>query len=355
MASSAPNAHPLIAAFNVTVLGAIFVFDALTPADNVSVCFAYTIPIVLSLLEDGRRTLLYTAGAVLFSIIGSFIQPPNDQITGVFVMNRLIAIVTQCAMALLVRYRLTMESALQASLDEQRETVERQRHFIAMLSHEIRTPLTVMDGHAYRLIKRGRALSGEDVVTRAQKIRAAAARVNGIITAVLTLTSVGADRIEASFAPVDPRRLLDTVIHGMAEGRPAPIVQDLGDLPDVIVADPLLLTQAFENIIGNAIKYSPEDRPITVAGSAEGAELVVRVADQGSGIAPDDLPKVFTPYFRGGNSRSVPGAGIGLHLVQRFIAAHGGSVSIDSRVGTGTTVTVRLPRIQPEGARKTHV
>ncbi len=333
-----------IFAGNLAILAGVFFFDSITPADNVSICFAYAIPIVLSILEGGRRPFLYAGIATVLSVTGSFIQPPNDAITLTFVANRVIAIGTQWAMALLVRYRLAVEEALNRSLQEQRETVERQQRFIAMLSHEIRTPLTVVDGQAYRLIKLSRTSPPEDIERRAQKVRDAAARVNGIINAVLASASVGEKAIQATPKPVDPKALLTDVVQNAVENGATTISCDLDGLPPRIEADPTLLFQIFENILSNAIKYSAPGSPITVTGASRGAEVTVEVTDRGRGIDPAELPKLFTPYYRGGNSRGVPGAGIGLYLVDRFVSAHGGSVSIASRVGEGTTVTVRLPR-----------
>jgi signal transduction histidine kinase len=350
MTRVASNARPLIAAFNIAALGAVFLFDAVTPADNVSICFAYTIPIVLSMLEGGgRRTVAYTGAALVLSVAGSFIQPPNDQLTVVFVANRLIAAVTLCMMALLVRYRLAMEAALQATLAQKREQIDRQRRFIVMLSHEVRTPLTVLDGHAYRLMKRGDALSTEEVAKRALKIRAAAARIEGVIGSVLTMSAVGTERVTTNPRPVN----LQTLLHGLAqhtdEGETT-IRCDLDRLPERIMADPLLLAQIFENLLSNAVKYSPPGAVVAISGETEGDAAVVQISDQGDGIDPRELPQVFTPYFRGANSRGVPGAGIGLHLVERFVTAHGGAVSINSRPGEGAAVTVRLPIFPPERA-----
>ncbi|MCM8738672.1 HAMP domain-containing histidine kinase [Azospirillum sp. A1-3] len=329
------NLRPLIIAVNMAAIGAVFLFDAVTPADNVSVCFAYTIPIVLSILENGTRTVAYTISALALTVLGSFIQPPDDRITLVFVVNRLIAALTLCMMALLVRYRLAIEASLQAMLD-------RQRRFISMLSHEIRTPLTVMDGHAYRLIKRGHALSADEVRKRAQTIRTAAARIDGIITSVSTMSAMGTEQMTPALQPTDLRALLDGLAQSAGEDG-AVVACDLDRLPARINADPQLLTQAFDNLIGNAIKYARPISQLMVSGGCEGEDVVVRINDRGNGIAPSDLPQVFTPYFRGANSRGVPGAGIGLHLVACIIAAHGGTVSLDSRLGEGTTATVRLP------------
>lgn len=333
----------LVVLANVVSTASVFILDAVTPAENVSVCFAYAIPIILTLLDGGRRVFLYATVATVLSVLGFFIQPLDEAITWSFAANRVIAIATQWAVAFLVRYRVAMEEALNRSLDEQRDEVERQRRFVAMLSHEVRTPLTVMDGQAYRILKRSGSMARGDIAARAQKIRDAAVRIDRIIAAILASASVQRNDLRADVRPVDLKRLLRDVIQNAAESDAALVSADLEGLPERIEGDQMLLFQVFENILANAVKYSPPGTPIAVYGLRRGHEVVVSVADRGTGIGAEDLPNLFMPYYRGSNSRGVPGTGMGLHLVERFVAAHGGKVSIDSRPGEGTTVTVRLP------------
>ena len=95
------------------------------------------------------------------------------------------------------------------------------------------------------------------------------------------------------------------------------------------------------------MKYSAEGSTVRIAGSVDGEMAVVSVSDQGVGVAAEELPQVSGLYFRGGNSQGIPGAGIGLYLVERFVAMHGGTMSVESEVGKGTTVTIRLPSAAP--------
>ncbi|GAB4170735.1 MAG: hypothetical protein OHK0024_06810 [Thalassobaculales bacterium] len=341
------KAGALVSILNMSLLAAVFIADALTPADNVSICFAYAIPIMLSLLEGGRRSLVYAAAATLLSLAGSFIQPPGDTITAVFIANRVLAIAMQWALALVVRYRLDHEAAMARALTEQAEKVERQQRFIAILSHEVRTPLTVVDGQAYRLIKLAGDASAEDVVRRARTIREAVARLDGIVSGILASAAADRGELVANLMPVDLGRLIGDLARRVAENDGARITCMLDALPATVDADPVLLTQVFENLLANAVKYAGPGSPITITGRADGADIEIRVSDQGVGVAQGDLPHLFTPYFRGTNSRGVPGAGIGLYLVDRFMAAHGGSVAIERPAGTGTTVVLRLPQQSP--------
>ncbi len=105
----------------------------------------------------------------------------------------------------------------------------------------------------------------------------------------------------------------------------------------------MLIQQIFENILSNAVKFSSGQPIIRLRGIVEDGYAVVSVSDQGSGISAADLPRVGEPYYRGANSVGITGTGLGLHLARNFVAAHGGTISVDSSPGRGTTVTVRLP------------
>ncbi|WP_207459345.1 HAMP domain-containing sensor histidine kinase [Azospirillum sp. SYSU D00513] len=338
-------------ACNVAFIGGIFLLDAVTSADNVSICFAYAIPIVLGILEGQRAAFWYACAATLLSVVGTFIQPPTNQITAVFYANRVIAIATQWAMALLVHYRLRAEEVLRRGLEEEREKVDRQKRFIAMLSHEVKTPLTTIDGQAYRMGKLASGITPEDVAVRSGKIRDAVRRVNDIIEGVLLSSSVGTGEPAPALGPLDLRLLVaDAAAQAReAAGGDAAVTGDLAGLPERFEGDGTLLSQLFGNLVSNALKYSGPGATVRVSGWTEEGHAVVAVADEGIGIDAADIPHLFNPYFRGGNSRGVSGAGIGLYLVDRYVAAHGGTVTVDSTPGAGTTVTVRLPLGRPAG------
>jgi signal transduction histidine kinase len=104
-----------------------------------------------------------------------------------------------------------------------------------------------------------------------------------------------------------------------------------------------MLRQILDNLISNAIKYSPAETEISVIGLTQDDAAVISVIDRGRGIPEGDRAKLFEPYYRASNSRGVHGTGIGLYVVQRYIASHGGAIDIDSKLGAGTTVTIRIP------------
>jgi signal transduction histidine kinase len=100
---------------------------------------------------------------------------------------------------------------------------------------------------------------------------------------------------------------------------------------------------AFYNLVDNALKFTGPENPIEIRAFEDGRSLLVEVADTGPGIPPDELPRIFEELYRGTNARGFEGSGLGLALVQRVIARHGGAVSVRSRPGQGSVFTVRLP------------
>jgi signal transduction histidine kinase len=110
------------------------------------------------------------------------------------------------------------------------------------------------------------------------------------------------------------------------------------------MADRMALTSAVDNLLDNALKYSPPGAPVLCEAEADGGELTIRVRDRGYGIAAEDREHVFEKFYRGNGeiSRQVKGAGVGLSLVRQIVEAHGGTVDFDSRVGEGTVFRIRL-------------
>ena len=113
--------------------------------------------------------------------------------------------------------------------------------------------------------------------------------------------------------------------------------------PSSVLADPRLLQYVFDNLLSNACKYSPTDPDIEVAVRSDDGFVIVTVTDHGIGIPDQEIGQVFQRYFRASNARTIPGNGIGLYLAQTIVAGHGGTLSVDSMLERGTTVTVRLP------------
>jgi two-component system, OmpR family, sensor kinase len=127
---------------------------------------------------------------------------------------------------------------------------------------------------------------------------------------------------------------------------------DLADDLPLIVGDASLLRRVVDNLVDNSRKYSEPKSPVTLRMRREGESVLIAVQDRGMGIDAADLPHIFTPFFRADRSRTrkTGGVGMGLALVRRIVSAHGGEIEVESEVGQGTEVRVRLPRSLPPAA-----
>jgi two-component system, OmpR family, sensor kinase len=241
--------------------------------------------------------------------------------------------------------------AQQASMLEEKLTAERhltqmQRNFVSMASHEFRTPLTIIDGHAQRLIKVGYRLRTDEINARAGKVRAAVLRMTHLIDNLLNSSRLIEGGAALYFHPqeFDLRELLHEICllhHEIAPG--CRLEEDYGAARLPMVGDPKLLSQVFNNLLSNAIKYSPGDSLIKIGADIESERAVITVEDNGLGIPPGDIDRLFERYFRGSNVSGIVGTGVGLNLVKMVVDLHGGDILVESTEGKGSRFTVRLP------------
>lgn len=223
----------------------------------------------------------------------------------------------------------------------------RQLEFVAGVTHELRTPLTAMRSAAQNLAD-GVVREPDQVKGYGALIEREGRRLSDMVEQALEYAGIQSGR---GFA----RR--PTAVAGVVEGALAdlkPLLDEKGfavecdvasGLPTVL-GDAPALRRAVGNLIGNAVKYAAAGAWLAVAAREEPrGEVRVAVADRGPGIAPDDLPHVFEPFYRGRDLAAgrVPGSGLGLALVRHVAEAHGGRVTVASRPGKGTTFTLSLP------------
>ena len=114
-----------------------------------------------------------------------------------------------------------------------------------------------------------------------------------------------------------------------------------------IPADRDRLRQALANLVDNAIKYTPRGGRVDLSAAVDGPAVTIRVADTGAGISEQDLPRIFDRLYRGDQSRTTRGLGLGLNLVRAYVEAQGGSVSVNSTPGHGSVFEIRIPNLSP--------
>lgn len=239
-------------------------------------------------------------------------------------------------------------AVLQDTLENERRMAELQRNFVSMASHEFRTPLNVIDGHAQRLVRMKEVPSAEVLGERCARIRAAVLRMTNLIDHLLDSSQLldGSKLSSLHCTDFSLGLLLHEVCEMHRDSSPAAVIEEVVDagVPEVFHGDARLLFQAFSNLVGNAIKYSPERTPVTVHVSGDAEAVCVAVTDHGIGIPRKDVDHLFERYVRGGNVAGTAGAGVGLYLVKLAVELHQGEVSVTSTEGQGSCFTVRLLR-----------
>lgn len=336
-----PDRRALVFAIIGLLFIGVFIFDIFTPPDDVSICFVYAVLISISVFSYRWSPYACAGLATLLSGLGAFSNPPYETISLAFFANRTIAIAAQWLVAFLVTMHKNSEAMIQAKYEAERGKADASRRFIDVLSHEIGTALTLIDGHAFRLKKLAGDAAQQGLVERSTKIQQAVRHIEEVVRKIQI-----ASEIELGKIPFDPRDfnlaeiVADVVLQFRGERK---ITTDLAGLPPVICGSADMMLQVVSNLVSNAVKFSAADSEIAIAGRMEGSVAVLSVADRGRGIPRDELPKLFEPYYRASNSRGTPGTGIGLYLVHRYVASHGGEITVGSELGSGTTVTIKIP------------
>ena len=242
--------------------------------------------------------------------------------------------------------------AIQASLEEARLDAERanraKSEFLAGMSHELRTPLNAILGFSEVI---GGLFFGRDAIDRyaeyGRDINTGATHLLALIDALLDLAKIEAGRMELHEETGDVQ---DCVDRTLAMCRPVASAKDvdlvLGGIPRIAFrADRQKVVQSLLNVVSNAIKFTPAGGRVTVSAAHRRDGLAFVVADTGIGIAEKDIPKVFEAFrqVESGRSMNAKGTGLGMPLTRHLIELHGGTVSLESEVGVGTTVTILLP------------
>ncbi len=244
-----------------------------------------------------------------------------------------------------------------ADLDSARAKAEEasraKSEFLATMSHELRTPLNAIIG--FSDVQR-RELFGPLGNPRyrdyAGDIHASGMHLLDVITTILDISKADAGKLEVAPVDLDPRPVIEAtvkLIKGPAEAKRIRLALDLPQTSIACRADPHALKQILLNLLSNAVKFTPEGGTVLMqlrAPASESVDFVVR--DTGIGIDPADLPRLMKPFEQatGGYSRRNGGTGLGLPLVDSLVRLQGGTLEIDSAIGKGTIVTVRLPLSQ---------
>jgi PAS domain S-box-containing protein len=237
---------------------------------------------------------------------------------------------------------------LQSAFDRLRELDTLKDQFLASVSHEMRTPLAIIIGFA-DLLERGDDLDPAVRTEALERVRASAAEMRAMVENLLDFSALEAGKLSVVLKPVRVARSVAVVVNTVRALLADHVVAV--DVPEDLEcsADHDGLDRILRNLLANAAKYSDRGRTITVSARAvdAGDGVLIEVADEGVGIPEDQQALVFERLYRGPGAAFVSrGTGVGLNMVKRYAELMGGSVSVRSAVGAGSTFTVRLPGVR---------
>jgi signal transduction histidine kinase/PAS domain-containing protein len=218
--------------------------------------------------------------------------------------------------------------------------------FVATVSHELRTPIALIRGYAETLLEF--ELEPEQHREYLERIQGLTTRLGDLISQILDATHLDADPLILERTPIAFAALVARLRGDLAlSGDDDRLMTDLpADLPPIEV-DAARVGRILENLVGNALKYAPDESPIVIGASVAGSWLAVHIDDEGIGIPETDRPLVTEPFHRAWNVREsrIPGTGLGLYICRRLVEAHGGSLTIGDRPDgrSGTRVSFTLP------------
>ncbi len=263
-----------------------------------------------------------------------------------------VGIVSGALLVLLVLVQQVRHTGAQAQRERQQAQAAQQQAaealaardaFVSAAAHDLRLPLTNILGRADLLqmhLQGGRPLDPSWLQTQATALRYSAKRLQALVDEIADAARVQEGQpLPLRLSPVD----LGTMVQAVVDQLAAPALQVTVGPTRPVQGDAARLERVLENLLGNALKYSGPEQPVTVTVGQEADWVVVRVQDRGVGIPTEEVPHVFTRYYRATTAQGIPGTGLGLAGSKRIVEQHGGYLMLESTVGKGTTVTLYLP------------
>jgi len=232
-------------------------------------------------------------------------------------------------------------------ITREREQEEQRSTFISVISHELQTPIAIIKGYASTLARSDAVLDPEALRTRLKAVEEEADRLNKLVGNLLYASRIQAGGLQMDITPLDLAPLIERAAERLRVKHPeATIALDLPTHLPPVMADRERIEEVLQNLLDNAIKYSPGQAQITVNCRAIADEVIISISDQGMGIPLREQAEIFERFQRAGNSKqsAIQGAGLGLYICRAIIEAHGGRIWVESSLHSGSTFSFSLLR-----------
>jgi signal transduction histidine kinase len=258
------------------------------------------------------------------------------------------------------RHTAELEAIIEARTASLREALAKEQsisalraRFLSMVSHEFKNPLASILLSTDMIKRYAQRMTPERLREYIESIQAQISSLNMMIDDILFAHRAEQVGFRFSPHPVDLRRFCERVVHdimplaGARHRIEIVVTENCG----WVMLDERLLQRALNNLLTNAIKYSPEGGTVVMRADCGADEVRLQVTDSGIGIPEEDLPHIFEHFYRAGNAENIPGTGIGLTIAKQAVELHGGSIEVRSQRGVGTTFTICLPLSHPQHNR----
>jgi signal transduction histidine kinase len=217
--------------------------------------------------------------------------------------------------------------------------------FVALVSHELRTPLTAIQGYTELVLDGTAGEVNDEQRAMLTAVDRSSARLFRLINDLLFVAQLNAGKLSVAIDDVD---LASVAREAIEDARPRAAAAEVSldfefALTPTIRADRVRLGQVFDNLISNAIKFTPPGGRVGLTISMVGDEAIIVVTDSGMGMSVEDQQRLFTRFFRTKAAAKIQGTGLGLSITKAIVDAHHGSISVQSKVGHGTRFTVTVP------------
>lgn len=237
------------------------------------------------------------------------------------------------------------ETEIRHALTQEKELGDLKSRFISMTSHEFRNPLTVVLTSAQLLENFKHKLSEEKKLELLHRIQEAGKVMTHLLNNMLVLGRAEAGKLQVNLAPLNLAKFCRDLVEEMQLSvgiKHAIALSEKGDCTNTCM-DENLLRHILTNLLSNAIKYSPPFSTVNFELSCQDGEAIFQINDEGIGISLKDQPRLFESFHRGENVGDIPGTGLGLTVVKKYVELHGGKITVVHNNGVGTTFTVTLP------------
>jgi PAS domain S-box-containing protein len=234
-------------------------------------------------------------------------------------------------------------------ITREREEEERRSTFISVISHELQTPIAIIKGYASTLARADAALEADALHSRLAAIEEEADRLNRLVGNLLYASRIQAGGLQMEIVPLDLGNLIESVTRRLrAKSSDVRVTMSIPQNLPTVMGDRERIEEVLQNLLDNAMKYSPHQRAITITCRATGEEVIVSVSDTGMGISLRDQKEIFNRFERSHNkaAQASPGAGLGLYIARAIVEAHGGHIWVESTLHEGSTFSFSIPRVE---------